>query len=97
MPMFVLLVNLTEQGAKNIKEAPARVQESIKAAEAAGVKMLGFYVTMGQYDYVAVADCPSDEAALLQLLGLNLAGNVKTTTLKAFTVEEFAETVKKLP
>ena len=97
MSMYVLLVNLTEQGVKNIKDAPARIEESIKAGEVVGAKVIGFYVTMGQYDYVVIADCPSDEVALLQLLGLSAAGNVRTTTLKAFTREEFAETVKKLP
>jgi uncharacterized protein with GYD domain len=34
---------------------------------------------------------------LLQLLGLGMAGNVRTTTLKAFTMEEFAAIVGKLP
>ena len=59
--------------------------------------MIGFYLTMGQYDYVVIAEGPSDEVALMQLLGLGAAGNVRTTTLKAFTKEEFAEIVKKLP
>jgi uncharacterized protein with GYD domain len=31
------------------------------------------------------------------LLGLGLAGNVRTKTLKAFTREEFVEIVKNLP
>jgi uncharacterized protein with GYD domain len=59
--------------------------------------MIGFYLTLGQYDYVAIAEGPSDEVALMQLLGLGAAGNVRTTTLKAFTREEFGEIVKKLP
>jgi uncharacterized protein with GYD domain len=68
-----------------------------KSVEAAGGKMLGFYVTMGRYDYVAIAEGPSDQVALLQLLGLGMAGNVRTTTLKAFSMEEFAALLQKLP
>ena len=90
-------MNLTEQGVKNIKDGPARIEEATQAIEAAGGKLIGFYLTMGQYDYVVIAEGPSDEVAMMQLLGLGAAGNIRTTTLKAFTKEEFAEIVKKLP
>jgi len=97
MPTYILLMNLTEQGIKDIKEAPARIEAATKGLEAAGGKMLGFYTVMWQYDYVAITECPSDEVALIQLMGLGALGNVRTTTLKAFTQEEFAKIVKKLP
>ncbi len=97
MPTFVLLMNLTEQGIANIKEAPARIEEAVNALEAAGGKVLAFYTVMGPYDYVSIVDAPSDQVALAQLLGLGMAGNVRTTTLKAFSREEFAEIVKMLP
>ena len=97
MPTYILLMNLTEQGAKDIKNAPERVKNTIKAAEAAGNKTLGFYLTMGEYDYIAISEAPNDEAALLQLAAIASAGNVKTKTLKAFTMDEFEAFVKKLP
>ena len=56
-----------------------------------------FCTVMGDYDYVAVGECPSDEVAATFLLLLGSLGNVRTTTLKAFTKEEFSEMVKKLP
>jgi uncharacterized protein with GYD domain len=52
---------------------------------------------MGQYDYVAIAEGPSDEVALQQLAALGMGGSVRTTTLKAFTPEEFQALVQKLP
>jgi len=52
---------------------------------------------MGEYDYVAIGEAPNDTVGMTFLLGLGLAGNVRTTTLKAFTREEFVEIVKKLP
>ena len=97
MSTYIILMNLTEQGIKNIKDAPARIAKAAKALEAAGGKMLAFYTVMGLYDYVAITEAPSDEVALAQLLGLGMAGNVRTTTLKAFTQDEFAEILKKLP
>jgi uncharacterized protein with GYD domain len=97
MPRYIILMNLTEQGAQNIKEAPARIEEAAKALEAAGGKMIDFYAVLGQYDYVVIADVPSDEAGLLQLLGIAARGNVSTVTLRAFTKEEYTAAVNKMP
>lgn len=97
MPTYVVLYKLTEQGVKNIKNAPERIEAGIKASEAMGGKVLGFYATLGEYDYVSISEAPSDEAAMTFMLGLGALGNVRTTTLKAFTKEELAEMVKKLP
>ena len=97
MPKSIILMNLTEQGVKNIQEAPARIEAAAKALEAGGGCMTAFYCVMGQYDYVVIAEAPSDEVAVAQLLGLGMGGNVRTTTLKAFTKDEFAGIVKMLP
>lgn len=97
MPTYILLMKMTDQGIKAIKDAPKRVEEGIKGFEAMGGKMLGFYLTTGEYDYVAIGEAPSDEAAVTFALALGSKGNVRTTSLKAFTKEEFAEMVKKLP
>lgn len=97
MAHYILLMKLTEQGAKTIKDAPARVEAAIKAGEALGGKSVGWYLTMGEYDYVSVVEGTSDEDVALFLLNLGAQGNVKTTTLKAFTLEEFAAIVKRMP
>ena len=97
MPTYIVLYKLTDQGIKNIKEAPQRIEEGIKALEAAGGKVIGFYSVMGEYDYVSIGEAPNDETAIALALAIGSQGNVRTTTLKAFTKEEFAEIVKKLP
>ncbi|MCX5847262.1 MAG: GYD domain-containing protein [Deltaproteobacteria bacterium] len=97
MPTYIVLMKLTEQGIKTIKSGPQRVKDNAKIMEKMGGKMTGFYLTMGEYDYVGIGEAPNDEAALTFLLGMGAAGFVKTTTLKAFTVEEFEKIVKKLP
>ena len=97
MPTYVVLYRLTDQGIRNIKDAPKRIEEGIKAIEAVGGKVIGFYSVMGEYDYVGIGEMPNDEAALTLALAMGSEGNVRTTTMKAFTKEEFAEIVKKLP
>jgi uncharacterized protein with GYD domain len=97
MSNYVILMKLTEQGAKTIKDAPGRMEAGIKAFEKMGGKVIGFYAVMGEYDYVGVGEAPSDEVATTFSLALGSLGNVKTTTLRAYTKEEFAAMVKKLP
>lgn len=97
MVTYVILMKLTDQGIKDIKNAPQRIEANAKAMEAIGGKMTGFYLTVGEYDYVAIAEMPSDEVGMTFLLGLGAAGNVKTNSMRAYTREQFAEFVKKLP
>jgi uncharacterized protein with GYD domain len=91
------LYKLTEQGVKNIKDAPAIIKENIKIAESMGCKFINFYTTMGQYDHVAIGEAPSDQVYMSLILRICAQGNGQTTTLKAFTKEEFEEIIKNLP
>ncbi len=97
MPTYVVLYKLTDQGIRNIKDAPQRMEEGIKAMEAVGGNVSGFYSVLGEYDYVGIGELPNDETAVTLALAMGSQGNVRTTTLKAFTKEEFAEIIKKLP
>lgn len=97
MPIYISLMKFTDQGIKNIKDAPGRAEQAVKDLEAMGGRLVGLYSVMGEYDYVTITECPSDEVASIALLALGAQGNIRTTTFKAFTKEEFAEMVKKLP
>jgi len=93
----VLLLKLTDQGAKDIKAAPQRIEQAIKGFEKMGGKVLGFYVITGEYDYIAIGEMPSDEVCLTFVAGLTAQGNVKVTTCRAYTQQEFASIIAKLP
>lgn len=97
MQTYILLMKLTEQGIKDIKNAPKRIDLAAQSLEAMGGKMVSFYAVMGEYDYVVIGEVPSDEVAMKFLLGLGAVGNVRTTTLKAFTREEFVGAVERMP
>lgn len=97
MPLYITLCKLTDEGVKDIKNAPKRIRAAGKMLEKMGGKIHGFYLTIGDYDYVAIGEAPSDEVACTFLLGLGATGILRTTTLKAFTLDELAEIVKKLP
>jgi uncharacterized protein with GYD domain len=97
MPTYIVLYNWTEQGIKNVKDSPARTEASVKAAEAAGAKIIGVWYTRGEYDMVAVAEWPDERTATAFLLAQAGQGNVRTTTLSALTPAEFAGILKLVP
>jgi len=96
MPTYINLVSWTDQGIRNIKEAPQRIDAFRKTVEAAGGKLTGFYVTMGKYDIVTIIDAPSDEALANITLNTGSKGSVRTETLKAFTEQEFRNILGKM-
>jgi uncharacterized protein with GYD domain len=97
MATHIVLMKLTDQGIKDVKNAPQRVDAAAKAIEAMGGKLTSFYFTLGEYDYVSIVEGLTDEAGASFLLKLGSMGNVRTTTLKAFTKKDFTEIVKNLP
>jgi uncharacterized protein with GYD domain len=97
MPIYISLHKYTDQGIKDVKGTPERIEKAFKGAEAMGFKIIGYYVVMGEYDAVAIVEGPSDEAVMSLSLMIGSAGNIRTTTLKAFSKDEFIEIIKKLP
>jgi uncharacterized protein with GYD domain len=95
MPHYISLVNWTEQGIKNVKEAPKRVDAVNAMASKLGAKMEIFF-TMGDYDIVALTEAPNDDAAMQLLLEIGKLGTVRTKTLKAWTQAEATKVLAKL-
>lgn len=97
MPTYVTLVKWTEEGIKNIKELPDRLEAAAKVAEAMGGKFTSTYITMGEYDMVVVSEGGSDEAVAAATIAIASRGYVRSVTMRAFTPAEFTEILKKLP
>jgi uncharacterized protein with GYD domain len=97
MPTYITLANWTDQGIKNVKESPRRLDAARKAVEGAGGKWVGFYLTMGRYDMAVIIEAPSDEVASTVLLAIGSGGNVRTETLKAYPEAQYRELIAKMP
>ncbi len=89
MPTYITLVNLTEQGVREAKNAPERLQTFDTAAQEAGGKLVEFYLVMGQYDYIVITEAPDDQTAARLLLNTIAQGSMRTQTMRAFPREEF--------
>ena len=93
MPTYVTLVRFTQKGVEAIKEAPARLDAAKEAYRAAGAKVKEFYLVMGRYDAVVIAEVPDDETAAKLSLAIASKGNSRTETSRAFTEEEYRRIV----
>ena len=91
-----MLINFTEQGMKKIKNLPKRVQAACRTIENAGGTFVSWNLTMGLYDSVAIVELPDDASGASIILGAEKDGNIKTTTLKAFSETEASKIIAKI-
>jgi uncharacterized protein with GYD domain len=96
MHTYIVLMKLTDQGIRAVQETPDRIEAGIQSLEALGGRVAGFYATLGEYDYIACVEAPNEAVVMRFLLGLGSAGNVRTTTMKALSRDEFDQIVRKL-
>ena len=92
---YIMLLQWTDQGIRNFKDTTRRADAAKREAERIGGK-LTVYWTFGKYDMVCILEAPNDEAAMEFGLRVGSLGNVRTTTLTAFTEEEIAKIIGKL-
>jgi uncharacterized protein with GYD domain len=97
MSTYVSLLRFTDQGIRNIKDSPTRLDAAKKAFQAAGGELKQFFLLMGKYDALIIAELPNDETAGKVTLALGSLGNVRTESFKAFTEPEYRKVIAGLP
>jgi uncharacterized protein with GYD domain len=81
-------MNWTDKGILNAKDSPSRLEATKKYVEDLGGKIVYFLYTIGEYDAIAIVETPSDEVFMKFILSFGGQGNVRRTTLKAWTDNE---------
>lgn len=97
MPTYIALLRFTQKGIETIKEGPARLDGAKQAFRTMGAELKAFYLTMGQYDAVVIADAPNDETRARLALALGSMGYSRTETFRAFTEDEYRKIIAALP
>lgn len=98
MANYIVFFGYTEQGIKNIKDSPARVEAARKTFEDMGAKVKDFYLVMGmdRYDTMFIVEAPDDESVAQASLKVGSSGNVHTNTHRVFSQNEFKKIVSRL-
>jgi uncharacterized protein with GYD domain len=97
MSTHIVLIKWTQEGIKNVKESPNRLDMTKKAFQAAGAELKEFYLVMGQYDMVIVTEGSDDETAAKLAPAISSQGAISTETLRAFTEDEYRKIIAELP
>jgi uncharacterized protein with GYD domain len=93
MAKYIGLVNWTDNGIRQVKESPARLDGVRELAKKYGCELQDFYMTIGSYDMVVTMEAPDDNSLAKFLLAIAAGGNVRTTTLKAFPEDVYRKVV----
>ena len=96
MTTYIILGNWTDQGIRQVKESPKRLDAVKAALKAMGGEVKAFYMTMGDLDFVVIVEAPDDAVAARFALATGTQGSVRTKTLKAFPEAAYREIIKSL-
>ena len=93
MPTYVALGNWTDQGTKDFGGAVQRGNGFREMVEQAGGRVRELVWTMGEYDFILVAEAPDDETVATLVLRVATAGNVRTKTMRAFDADQMSDII----
>ncbi len=96
MAKYVILVNWTEQGIRDVSKTTERADQVRQLAQQLGGKITELVWTLGRYDLVAIVEMPDDETAALMGLRVGGMGSTRTETLRAFTADEMGGIIGRL-
>lgn len=93
MATYLIFINWTDQGIRNVKDAPKRLDGAKKMIKDLGGELKSFYMTQGSYDAVLITEMPNDEKLASFVLKIGTLGNVRTTTLRAYSEDEYRKII----
>jgi uncharacterized protein with GYD domain len=96
MAHFVILVNFTAEGMKNVKDTVTRAKAFKEAAAQAGCEVKAIYWTAGQYDLVTILSAPDASTAAALALKVGSAGFIHTQAMMAFDEAEMSAILTKM-
>ena len=96
MATSICLMNLTDQGIKNIKESPDRFNEARAMGEKMGLTIKAVYYTLGRYEMVVIVE-GAEDAATAFLMKVTSLGNIRSQTLRAFSPDEMKRIIATMP
>ena len=97
MASFIVNINWTEQGIRNIKDWQKRSTTAKDIAKKVGVEIKQIYLTTGDSDLVAFLEAPSGDNIAKFAMAIGALGNIRTKTARAWTEAEFVKLVSELP
>jgi uncharacterized protein with GYD domain len=94
MAIYIIISNLTDEGAKTLKKNPGRVKEVNAELKDMGVNVLDQYAVLGNFDFLTVVEADDEATVGKAIVEILSRGSIKTATYKAIPIDEFMESLK---
>ena len=96
MTTYLMLLNWTDQGIKNVKDSPKRLDGVKKLAKDLGGEVKSFYMTLGAYDLVLIVDMPNTDKLASFGFKLGSLATVGSRTLRAYSEDDYRRIISGL-
>jgi uncharacterized protein with GYD domain len=97
MPTFIIMLSWTEQGIRNVKDSPKRLQAAREAAKKLGVEIKQVFLTNGEFDLLAIMETADGNNVAKLALALGAQGNLRSHTVRAWPEAEYVKLMSELP
>jgi uncharacterized protein with GYD domain len=95
--LFIMSMNFTERGIREIKDDPKRAQAAKDLAKKCGCEIKQIYLTSGKYDLMQIIETASGDNIAKYALANGSLGFVRSRTVRAWSMEEFTKIISELP
>ncbi|MCC8956995.1 GYD domain-containing protein [Bradyrhizobium sp. Pear77] len=97
MATFIVRIDWTDQGIRNVRDAPKRSRAARELAKTLGVEIKEVYLTSGEHDILLLAEAPLGDHITKLALALSSQGNIRTCTSRAWPEAEWTKLISELP
>ncbi len=94
MSRYIIMSNLTDEGAKTLKKNAGRIKEVNAELKSMGVNVVDQYAVLGNFDFISIVDAEDDNLVMKAVIAIASRGSIKTETYKAVPIDEFIESLK---
>jgi len=94
MARYIIISNLTDEGARTLKKNPGRVKEVNDELGYMDVKVLDQYAVLGNFDFLTIVEAEDETKITKAVVEIASRGSIKTATYKAIPIDEFIESLR---
>jgi len=94
MTRYIIISNLTDEGAKTLKKNPARVKEVNAELKEMDVNVVDQYAVLGNFDFMTIVEANDETTITKAVVEMASRGSIKTATYKAIPIDEFIESLR---
>ncbi len=94
MSRYIIISNLTDEGAKTLKKNPGRVKEVNNELKNMGVEVIDQYAVLGNFDFISIVEAEDETNITKAIVEIASRGSIKTATYKLMQIDDFIKSLK---